>query len=324
MSNREYFLVQSIEAEGETVLIEHVSTLAFIESGSMDGNKLIVDLMDHASAYSDDLQIKQGTILTITFADTNQRGEQVWIERFIIEKATSESGLLKIQAFAEDSHNLKKPVIEPRFFTMMQPKDILSELLPHLKINCDTFDQGCTYHLNAGGTKSRLIRHIARDYGAMAFINRGTMYFKSIKNIPMIEQFKLEHSNPNNADYSIARYSVIGEQSLFERVLNRNYVAWDTVHGMQKGGNGAPVIISVNQAKALKNQCVSIIPILDIELNGNTEFKPMTTCSVLFHKQIPQEELSEALPEKQIITQVVHYQRGNRYQCRLELGIKNL
>ncbi|WP_432773931.1 hypothetical protein [Vibrio parahaemolyticus] len=322
--SKEYFLVQKVVTNGEEINIEHVHMFAYIESGSMDGNKLIMDVMDQAAIYRDNFKIQKGSILNVTLADTTSRGDQVWIENFVVGKATSENGELKIEAFHQDAHLLKEQVIKPRFFVNKQPREILAELLPHLKLECDMFDKGATYHLNAGGTKSRLIRIMARDYGAMAFINRGTMYFKSIKNITMTEQFKLEYSNPDKADYSIARYSIIGEEALFERVLNRNYIAWDTVQGMQSAGNGPAVVISVNQAKALKNQRVSIIPVLDVELTGNTQFKPMCVCSVLFHKQLPVNELDESLPEKQIINQVVHYQSGNRYQCRLELGVKNL
>lgn len=322
--SKQYFLVQKVVVNGEEMLVEHIKEFAFIENGSMDGNKLLMKVLDSAAVYRDDFGIKRGTEITVTLADWNNKGDQVWIERFIVAKATLVNGFLEIEGFEKTIHQLKQQVDTPRFFNNKQPKEILSELVPSLAIDCDLFDRGSTYHLNSGGTKSRLIRAMARDYGAMCFISRGVLYFKAIKNIAMVKDFKLEHSNPMKADHTIAHYQIIGEEGLFERVLNREYIDWNIVEGIQKSGAGAKVMVSVPQVKALKNQNVSIIPMLDVELNGFTTFKPMKVCEVLFHKQVAAQELDESIPEKMIINQVVHYQSGNRYQCRLELGVKNL
>lgn len=322
--SKQYVLVQKVIANGEEMLVEHIREFAFIENGSMDGNKLLMKVLDSAALYRDDFGIKQGSEITVTLADWNSKGDQIWIEKFIVAKAALVNGYLEIEGFEKTIHQLKQQVSKPRFFNNKQPSEILKELVPNLALDCDVFELGATYHLNSGGTKSRLIRSMARDYGAMCFISRGIMYFKAIKNIPMVKDFKIEHSNPTRADHSIAHYYVIGEQGLFERVLNREYVSWDIVEGIQKSGSGAKVMVSVPQAKALRNQNVSIIPILDVELNGFTAFKPMKICEVLFHKQITEQELDESIPDKQIITQVVHYQQDSKYQCRLELGVKNL
>ena len=322
--SKQYVFVQKVVTNGEEMLVEHIKEFAFIENGSMDGNKLLMKVLDSAAVYRDDFGIKRGTEITVTLADWNSKGDQVWIERFIVAKAPLVNGYLEIEGFEKTIHQLKKQVDTPRFFNDKQPNEILSELVPNLALDCDVFERGATYHLNSGGTKSRLIRSMARDYGAMCFISRGVLHFKAIKNIPMVKEFKLEHSNPTKADHSIAHYEIIGEQGLFERVLNREYVSWNVVEGIQKAGGGAKVMVSVPQAKALKNQNVSIIPVLDVELNGFTTFKPMKVCEVLFHKQIAAQELDESLPDKQIITQVVHYQSDNKYQSRLELGVKNL
>lgn len=325
MSNKEYFLAQKVVTNENDIPIEHIHSFTYIECASMDGNKLVMEIMDQAAVYRDDYGIKRGSEIEVTMADVNERGDQVWIEKFIVAKSTSADGMLTVQAFQKDAHLLKEPVTTPRFFVEMQPKDILAELLPELKIECDSFERGATYHLNAGGTKSRLIRTMARDYGSVASICRGVMHFKSLKNMDMSEQFKLEQSNPEEAEHSIANYSIIGEEALFERVLNRNYASWDTVEGFQGGKrSGAMVMVSVPQAKALNNQHMAIIPILDVELTGNTAFTPLSVCSVLFHKRLPATELDESMPEKQIMNRVAHCQRGNRYQCRIELGVRNL
>ncbi len=324
--SKSYFLVQKITVNGEDVILEHMRSCTYIEPASMEGVKIILELVDHVGLYRDDYGMQEGAEIEVTFADIYEQGDESWIQKFIIAAPVSADGILTVNGFGKDTHALKTPADVPRFFTNKQPKEILAALLPSLKVDSDSFEQGATYHLNAGGTPSRLIRSMARDYGALCFICRGTVYFKSIRNLAMTEAFTLEEGNPL-AEIGIAHYQLIGERALYERVLNRSYIRWDTVTGMEtakRGTSGARTLISVPQAKALSNQHLAIVPVLDIELTGNTEFMPAKVCSVLFHKQHPETELDETLPERQIINQVAHYQRGDRYQCRLELGIKNL
>ena len=324
--SKEYFLTQKVTVNKKDIAIEHIHSCSYIEPASMEGVKLILEIVDHTGLYRDDYGLQEKAEIEVTFADPDGRGDDVWIQKFIVAKPTTKDGLLTINAFGKDTYELKKPVNSPRFFTNMQPKTILAELLPNLTIVSDTFEKGATYHLNSGGTKSRLIRSMARDFGAACFICRGKVYFVALKNMPMTEQFKLENGNPN-AEFSFPRYSIIGERDLYERVLNKTYLSWDTVNGMEQaknGSQGAGTLISVHQTKALNNQHIAIVPILEIELGGNSKFMPLSCCSVLFHKPLPASELDETLPETQIINQVTHYQRGNRYLCHLELGVRNL
>lgn len=328
MSNqeREYFLVQKVTVQGEDVLMAHVHSCAYIETVTMEGVKLILTLMDQAGVYRDEYGLEEGAELEVTFADPGARGDEVWIDTFVVAKPEVKDGQLIINAFSKATHSLKQPAIEPKFFTQKQPKEILAALLPGLKLDVDTYEQGSTYHLLPGVPPARLIRSMARDYGSVCFISRGTVYFKSLKKLPMEEQIRIEHGNPN-ADYSFARYAMLGERYLDQRLLNKSYVSWDTVAGMQSAVNGsigAPTLVSVEQVKALNNQHIAIVPLLDIELVGNSKIQPLSVLSVLFHKMLPEEQLNEALPEKMLVSTVTHYERGNRYLCRVELGEMNL
>ncbi|MCG6387508.1 hypothetical protein K6U51_12725 [Vibrio fluvialis] len=323
---REYFLVQKIAVGNNDVLMEHVHSCAYIENASMEGVKLILTLMDEAGLYRDDYGLSEGAEMVVTLADPGGRGDDIWIETFVVVKPEVKDGLLIINGFAKPCHQLKQPAVTPRFFTNKQPKEILSELLPGLKVDVDNFEKSGTYHLLPGTPPSRLIRSMARDYGAACFYARGVAYFKAFKLLSQSEDFKIENGNPN-ADYSFSRFTMLGERELDKRVLNKSYVSWDTVEGMQSavnGSAGAPTLISVEQAKALNNQHMGIIPLLDVELGGNSRLMPLKWCSVLFHKRLPATELNEALPERQVINCVTHFQQGNRYLCRVQLGEINL
>lgn len=328
MSNqeREYFLVQKVTVQDEDIYMAHIQSCAYIENASMEGVKLILTLMDQAGTYRDEYGLEEGAELVVTFADPGSRGDEVWIDTFVVAKPEVKDGMLIINAFSKATHSLKQPAIEPQFFSRKQPKDILAALLPGLKLDVDSYERGGTYHLLPGVPPARLIRSMARDYGSVCFIARGTVYFKSLKKLSMEEDLRIENGNPN-AEYSFARYTMLGERYLDQRILNKSYVSWDTVAGMQSavnGSSGAPTLVSVEQIKALNNQHISIVPLLDVELAGNSKVQPLSVLSVLFHKMMPEEQLNEALPEKMLVNTVTHYEQGNRYQCRVELGEVNL
>ncbi len=322
--NKEHFLLQRFIVGTNDVQIDHVRSVAYIETASMEGVKLIIELMDHVGTYRDDFGIKEHTEIELSFSEPfNKDGlGDTWIEKFVVVKAPVANGVITINAFAKSTHDLKQPATKPQFFNNKQPSQILAALLPSLKVDADTFELGSTYHLNAGGTKARLIRSMARDYGAVCFICRGVVYFKKLSGLTKTPDFKMEQGNPS-ADYSISRFKMIADSALYERVLDKNYLSWDTVEGLQVAKNAlnAPsVMVSVPQGKSLNNQHFGLIPLLEVELLGDSRLTPLSCCSVQFHKLRDQLDLDESIPEIQYINQVTHYQRGNRYLCAVELA----
>ncbi|EGQ7810294.1 hypothetical protein I6Y99_004335 [Vibrio parahaemolyticus] len=321
----EFMLVQQAQANGFEIVNEDIIKCTYIESGDIGGVKLLMTLNDPTSDYHDIVKIQKGTEIKITFGDPNGRGDESWTCTFIVEVAKADAELLTIEGFDSVSRSLKELASEPMFFIEMQPNAILKKLCPSLQIKCDSFPKGSTYHLNAGGTRARLIRQMARDYGAMCFISRGVIYFLSISKLPEEPQMTLEQDNPN-AEASIAKFEKIGEDALYERILDRNYMAWDTVEGMQssnKGKSNANTLISVPSRFALDNQNVALIPLLNAELYGNGKFKPAMCVKVIFYKRTTESVIDESVPSIQFVSQVVHHQEGTNYLCKLELSVKH-
>lgn len=321
----EFIFVQLVEANGYEVVNEHIRSCTYIETGDIGGVKLILSLYDHKSIYSDNVGIKVNTEIKVTFGDPDGRGDAGWSNKFIVKVPSVESGILTLECFEKNSEDLKAPAPKPIFLNEMQPAAILKKLCPNLKVICDRFLVAGTYHLNPGGTKSRLIRNMARDYGAMCFIARGAIYFLDITKMTNTPDFTLEWGNPN-ADISIARYQKLGEDDLHERVYDRRYIAWDTVDGMvtsNKHTDKANALISVPNRQALDKQHVSLMPILEVEMLGNGNLTPSPCVKVIFHKQLPETELDESIPTIQYISQVAHHQEGMSYVCKLELSVKH-
>lgn len=321
--NTEFIFIQQVQVNGYLVVGEHILSCSYIEPGDISGVKLILALHDPDALYHDNVGIKKDSELKITFGDVDGRGDVNWTSEFIVEIPKVKDGVLTLECFEKNSKSLKKPATKPIFFTNMQPKAILAKLCPNLTVESSNFPQAGTYHLNCGATPARLIRNMARDYGAMCFIARGTVYFLSIKELSKTPEMQLERDNPSS-EVSIAKYDKIGEEALYERILDRNYTQWDTVEGIQASNKNASkenVFISTPGYFALDNQNVGMIPILNVMFLGNGRCMPGMCVKVIFHKRTAESQLDESVPTIQHFSQVVHYQEGQRYLCKAELSV---
>lgn len=323
--SRVYPLVQEISVDGQHgVLPDHVIECSIIENGDMSGTKLIMYLSDRNAYYRDDLGIRKDTEIELTYGDPEGRGDNIFIDTFTVMTPTAQGDVLKIEGFQKHCHLLKQPAQKAQFFVDQDPEKIIRALIPGVKLDVDSAKPG-TYHLNPGASPSRLIRNMARDYGAMAFYCRGTFYFKRL-NALLSQQpaFTYEHQNPS-AEVSINHYQICDKSYMYKRVLNRQYIRWDTVEGLQKDGdpqNGI-VMVTAPTAEALDNQNQAVIPVLEVDMLGNSSFMPSLAVNVVLNLGDTEKVIDETLPEKQLISRVTHYQTGNRYLCRQELGVPN-
>lgn len=323
--SRIYPFIQDIGIEQKHgILPDHIIDCSIIETGDMSGTKMILRLSDKNAYYRDDLGVKKDTELEVTYGDPEGRGDDIFIDKFIVMSAVMREGVLKIEGFQKDCHQLKQPAQTPRFFVDQTPSYILSALLPGVKLVVDVGQAG-TYHLNPGASPSRLIRNMARDCGAMAFYSRGTFYFLSIsKLLSQKPAFTVEHQNPN-AEVSINGFQINDKSFMYRRVLNRQYLRWDTVTGLAKDGtpeNGI-VVVTTPGAHTLQHQNQAIVPLLVAEMLGNSMFMPSLAMNVVLNLGTIEKVIDETLPERQLVNQVTHYQQGSRYLCRMELGVPN-
>ncbi|WP_318491923.1 hypothetical protein [Photobacterium leiognathi] len=321
---RQYPFLQKVVVEGEELRIEDVVSSAYIETADISGTKLIMELADQASYYRDDMKIGKQTELELTLADLSGGDEALWTDKFIVAKATSEGQNLKLECFQKDCHELKQLATQPLFFNEVKPSEIIAKLITGLKIECDEFSTLATYHLNAGGTKARLLRTLARDYGAVCFVSRGTFYFKDIRKLLAQEPaIKLDYSNPN-AEFQINKYKLLGNDELYSRVTDRHYVRWNCVTGLQQSTNHqdrATTFVSLPGQAAINTQSTILMPVIQIDIMGYGAFIPSLICSLEFFKQLPDIAIDESLPKQAAISQITHYQKGYQYLCKMELGV---
>ncbi|WP_413113430.1 hypothetical protein [Thaumasiovibrio sp. DFM-14] len=321
----EYPLLQRVMINGSDIHIEHIIDGAYIETCDLSGPKLILNIDDEHTIYRDEVGIEASGIVEVEFADPDGRGDEVWIDTFIIVTAPSQNAVVTVNAIQTDCHQLKQPAKHPRFYVDQAPADILADLLPGLVVDADTIDVFGTYHLNPGMTPARLLRDMARDYAALIWLNRGTVYFRLLDSLPGLKtSWHFERGN-HEADVTIAKYALMSDSALYDRITHKSYIQWDTVAGLERSETHADegdVYISVPFYSALNNQSRFLMPFMVTEMLGNGQFEPGRKVEVSFHRLSHSDSpLDESIPADQYIQQVTHYQRGSRYLCKTELGV---
>ncbi|MCG3884119.1 hypothetical protein I3271_05415 [Photobacterium leiognathi] len=333
MTDRQYTFIQRIAVIDKSGNKTHIAPDSVIsadltEHANMNGTILILELNDPATEYRDNLKIRYGTVLEITYGDVLNKNTELTIDKFFVLASPSEKQVLTLELIQLDCYNLKKPANQPQFFVDAEPSAILKKLVGSVPVIVDCPAIKGTYHLNAGGNASRLIRKMARDYGCLAYYSRGKFYFVSTsKAIAKDSKITLEYGN-NEAKFPIQRYKINDRLFMYETILDKQFIRWETTAGMQKSINSGDdtngtVVITAATEKALTNQGKTIIPTVTVDTAGFGDFKAGLSCALVLRINQAQKELDETLKERQLIEFVTHHAKGNQYLCRLGLGVQN-
>jgi hypothetical protein len=324
MNKQSYTFVQNLSINGYELDIESIVSLAYTETVDLSGPSIILQLRDAQSIIRDLCGLAGGSTVKLEMGDLYGTGDQHFEERFIVITCPIENDIIKIEGFQRDCHDIKNPAGKPLFFSDKQPRAILAALLPNLVVNCTVSGRG-TYHLNQGKSPSRLLRDMARDYGATCWICRGTVYFQKISAIQSSKALLKIGLNSHDADVNIARYNKINTTSLYERVVHKSYSAWLTDSGHKHSlthKNKPSVLLAYPLTPALlSNQSLYVQPVIDIVVRGDSRFKPSVLFDVEVIKFSADAALDESVESRLFIKAVTHYSESTKYNNRIILGM---
>jgi hypothetical protein len=247
-------------------------------------------------------------------------------EMFIAGKPKIDGEVITVDAFSKVCHDIKQPAVRPRFFTNKTPAFILAELCPGLKVQSD-FPAPGTYHLNVGQNASNLIFSMQRDYGACAFICRGTVYFLSLKKVMESKPVYTAGRNQDRIDINIAQSRAIDNQAVYDRVLRRQWHCFDRFgqqHDSQNNDKCPSVVIASIPPAQLNNQSLHMMPVLEMTCFGVGQLMPAMILELDVVKQSEFAERDHSVKKRLAIMRICHFSQGvEGYLNRVELGVLN-
>lgn len=323
MSQSSATFAQSLTINDYDIDVNRIVSLAYTEYLDLSGPVIVLELRDEQSFIVDNYGLVDGTEIVIEMGDVHGVGDGLFKETFITMLYPMANGVIKIEAFQKDCYNIKTPATKALLFNDKSPKDILAALLPGLKIQSTVNGKGI-YHLNPGKTPSRLLRDMARDYGAACWICRGTVYFKDLSEITSATPSMILGLNSNNSDVDIQRFNKINNSSLYKRVAHKHFCSWDTALGHQRSNafkDKQNVIVAYPLTPAqLANQAIYVQPMLDVVVVGDSNFMPGLNLGLDIVKLSYDAEIDESVPAKLFIQSVTHYSQDMKYNNRMVLG----
>lgn len=317
--------VQKVLVNGEELNRQALLNATYIETMDMSAPALIAEINDDRGDIRDEMGLVEGAELLIEFGDVTGDGEALFTETFIVSLAPLTNGVIKVEAFTKTIHQLKEPCNRPRFFVDKPVVQMLAELCQGVSIDCSVKRNG-TYHLNHGMTRSKLLRDIARDFGAAVWVNRGVIHFHTFESIMAGAVFAKVGLNDPEADIKIRSHDVIRDKPLYERIKKKTYHSWSTDKGMAASStnlDAANVIVAWPPKSQLNNLSKYIQPLMSFEALGNSDLEPSKRFEFSMLKLSKDASLDESLPMHMVLNRISHFTENERYLNLIEVGVLN-
>ncbi|EKQ3696079.1 hypothetical protein QRC94_003785 [Vibrio vulnificus] len=322
MSRHEHQLVQSITYKGEELDLSFLSEATFIETTTLDGPKLILEYDDKEKYLRDDLAIKEKATFTIVLSDPVNVDVLNWeAEWMVMTMPTGEGGAITFNLLLKQLHKLKQPSPIARCFVKEPVSKVLRQLAPDMPLDVGTFPIRLDFHLLPAQRPSRLIRQMAKELGALVFIRRGTLVFRTLKELQERAPTYLYHYNDTRQKYQISQYTTPNDSSLIEDLTQRRFVGWDDKKGMVYSGkhSSAPIEHSgITSRFVLDNLSKAPIPVLDAYMFGNGGLRAGDAIEIIWNRSDLERPIDESLPTLIVIGLTAHSYKGNKYYNRIK------
>ena len=326
MAEQQRIWLQRLLINGNLINNDAIISSAYIEYMDTSGPLLTLELRDGFSVIRDDYKLLSGAQIECEFSDVQGVDPVIFKEVFTAGKPSVNGEVIKVDAFSKPCHEIKQPATRPRFFTNKTPAFILAELFPGLKVQSDFPQQG-TYHLNVGQNASSLIFSMQRDYGACAFVCRGTVYFLSLKNVMQAKPVFTAGRNQGRVDINIAQSKAIDNKAVYDRLLRRQWHCFDRFgqqHNSKTNEKSPSVVIASIPPAQLNNQSLHMMPVLEMTCFGVGQLMPSLVFELDVVKVDPLGERDHSIPQRLAIMRICHFSQGvEGYLNKIELGILN-
>ena len=322
MSRLQHQLVQSITCNGELLDLAFLKQATFIETMSLDGPKLIIEYDDKEQYLRDDLALKEGDVFSVNLSDPVNLDLLNWQSDWtVITMPADAKGTITFNLLLTALYELKKPTITAKFFVKKSISHLLRQLAPNLNHEIGEFPLRLDFHLLPGQRPTRLIRQIARELGAVVFIRRGILVFKSLEQLQNQQSAFEYHFNDTRQQFQIASYTIPNDQTMIDDLTQRRFTAWDDKQGVVYARNNsdrAIEFVGATNRHVLDNLCKVPVPVIDAIMLGNGGLKAGDVMAVTWNRSDLERPIDESLPTSFVLSLVAHSYVKHRYYCRIK------
>ncbi|MDE9545435.1 hypothetical protein [Xenorhabdus bovienii] len=198
-------------------------------------------------------------------------------------------------------------------------------MVKNLLLDVGAFPIRLDFHLLPAQRPSRLIRQMAKELGALVFIRRDTLVFRTLAELQTMKPTFTYHYNDTREKYQIAQYSLSNDSFLIKDLTQRRFVSWDDKKGRVYSGKhtNTPIEHSgVTSKFVLDNLSKIPIPVLDAYMFGNGGLRAGDVIEVVWNRSDLERPIDESLPTLVVIGLVAHSYKSKKLYTRIK-GILN-
>lgn len=318
---------------GEEINVGFVKNCTYVESMDLTGPKLILTLNDFQHEISQKVALKELDELKISFSDDwREEGENIADSYIILAIKRMQGDLVKISALNKPLYKLKQIADKTKVFSMKGISDIFTFFSYGLTVDITSrFAIVENYHLIAGERPTTLLKQIAQEQGAEAWITRGKLHMQKFSDLYSQQgKYKFE-SNRMDCGYPIIDYSVPTGQLQLQEEKVRSFTGWNAEKGRVKTSSNNPILQGTKNVPVsmdgnpnpytLGTATTAIKPVIAFTTLGNLTVEAGMPFSMAWHEADPEKPLNENMPDKAVVNRVGHWFEGNKFYTKIEGAI---
>ncbi len=328
-SNVNIFVKMTHDTSGKDIDIGFLVSGTYVESIDLSGPKLLLVFKDREAYIVHHLQLKEYDEISVTFSD-EWREEAVTIrETFVVLTCKPmPDGTIAVNAISKTVFQLKGIADKTRVFSGRGVQDVVAAYAGRLKRDVGQFAVVQNYHVIAGERPTTMLRQLAEEHGAHAWIARDTFHLRKFAELYKQAPAMVLHHAAINEPHAILSFQRPSKQMSLEESKMRSFTGWDEVKGrvktssstpsLAKAKSTPPVITGVQSPYVLGNAPVTKKPVIDFLTLGTLRLTAGMALKLMWHTPDPENPLDEGMPDKIVVESVAHWYSTQKYYCRVK------
>ncbi len=305
MSNENTY-VQQIQYDNKDLNLELLRSLTLTRSVNALAPFLVIRFLNPHNILLEDVNLREMEELSIRFMDSTSDDDAEIMKAVIcdIKQDANNANILVLECMEKSAYYLSQK--DTRIFFKESVPVILKALSPDLKIESGDFPAHQTYNLS-NRRRFSLIAQMAREMGAVVFIQSGTLVFKTKE-----ELFKSNHiadyeyQNPG-AVYQIKQPELLN-RNYSQREEKRSYIGWHIEKGLlisTRNKEFPTQMVNCDEVGKLDNLSKTLEPSVSFITLGEGKLKVGSPLKLTWHTGIAERPLDESYPNRVLIGDLV-------------------
>ena len=307
--------VQQIQYNNQDLNLELLRSLTLTRSVNALAPFVVIRFLNPHNTLLEDVKLREMEELSIRLMDSTSDDDAEIIKAIIcdIKQDVNNANILVLECMERSAYYLSQK--DTRIFFKESVPTILKALSPGLKIECGDFPAHQTYNLS-NRRRFGLIAQMAREMGAIVFIQSGTLVFKTKEELLKTKHIAdYEYQNPG-AVYQIRQPKLLN-RNYTQTEEKRSYIGWHIEKGLVKSTQNKEYptkMVNCDEVGKLDNLSKSLTPTVSFITLGEGKLKVGSSLKLTWHTGIAERPLDESYPNRVLIGDLVMHTE-NKFTC---------